>query len=192
MDYKDYIGKTFEEALNDLRSREGQVKLGNIGGGAFFWIGNCSDLTDLNVELIEADLKAWIYKRAKLAENELYRRINKKPTIERYVRNLAENPEAEGCGTVEEYLGMLTEWIATVDKQKGVLAEKRKDCNERKPLLEREIKDAYPCIASWEENTLILLFEGIEVGKYWDCLEVEGKDLDTSKYKENTDEQPDA
>lgn len=192
MDYMDYIGKTFGEILSDLRGRKGQVKLGSKDGGAFYWIGDCESLTDMNVEIIDGDLKTWAYKRVKLAQAELNRLINKKPTIEQYVKDIAENDDIEGCGSVEGYLDKLTEWIATVDKQKRTIPEKKRYCIERKPLLERKIEDAYPCIASWESETIILLLEGIEPGRFWDKLEAEGKDLDTSKYKENTDEQPDA
>ena len=193
MEFNDYKGKTFGEVLNDIRSREGeQVKIGCSDSGAFHWIGDCTALTDIKVDLIDADFRAWAYKRVKWSQAEMNRLINKKPDLEQYVRKLAENEKVEGCGSVEEYLEMLTAWIASVDKQKRVIPEKKRYCEEQKPLLEREIVDAYPCIASWEKDTFIILLEGIEPGKFWDRHEAEGKDLDTTKYKEQSNEQPDA
>ena len=59
MEFNDYKGKTFGEVLSDIRSREGeQVKIGSSDSGAFYWVGDCTALTDIKVDLIDADLRA--------------------------------------------------------------------------------------------------------------------------------------
>lgn len=187
MDYKDYIGKPFGEILEDLREREGRVKLGGSESSAFYWIDECKELTDGQAEMIEAELDAWSGRRITTAHNEVRRLIGKKPKLEDYVSKIAFNEDIEGCGTVEEFIKTLTEWIASVDKAKRSMIEKRKEHAERVKLLDKEVRDAYLCEASWQKGDLVLLLEGIENGKYWDHLEAKGEKLDTSKYKNEED-----
>ena len=192
MDYMEYTGKTFGEILADLRQREGDVKIGAKDGSAFYWIGKCNKLTDKQIENIERDINGWAKKRILASENEIARLIHAKPTIEAYVEELVKNEEVEGCGSVEGYLDALRAWLEKLDNQKRLLIRKRQDYVNRKPLLQKKVFDAYLTVASWENNALVLILEGIEAGSFWDKLEANGEKLDTTRFKESADEQPDA
>lgn len=170
-----YIGMPLTEVV---KMHEGRVKVGTIDGGAFLYIGECSDLIDkLTLLDIEYEEK---YETAVDRQWKGYRWMLGKPGADAtaYIKSLTRGCDEEELLNIEPTIDGYLEFI---DKRFKEIREKpdkvrtairRRD--ERVSLYHRKVVDAYPSIDAEEgEGTAILLIEGNESGEYWTTNEYE-------------------
>ena len=166
----DYIGKVFGEVLPEINNRGGYIKLGCKRPG-FFFIGLKRDLTDEKVDALDAGLRKWHKGKIASAKNELKSAIAAVPTPSKYISTMYSKNGT--FGDWNSYVEFVNEAWAKLPKLKKKLDVFQENYEERIPLMDKVVVDAFPSIDPEYPHQIIMLLEGCEEGEFWTLNEYE-------------------
>lgn len=152
-----------KDALYGMPSTK-RIKIGAENGTSFFY---CGTIEDLLFKIDDYSLICRQNARKEVAEanNRLSRLINNPPTIERFVKRELRKPipavSIENYNLyVEMYLKIINRTLNSIDTKKFRLST-------FEPLDKREVIEVREADPAVDEDVIILIVSGYEVGSYW-------------------------
>lgn len=173
-----YVGETLAEVLPKIE--ETNVKLGTADGGAFFYCGPVSNLSDI-LKTMNIKAKHEHEERLVNAEKALEGAMDKVPNASDYIKKTYKSSKGKSAGDILGYINYIAREIEKIQSRIDKLQNMRKEKFVK--LENRVIKDSRKSID--EEDTRIIVIEGREVGHYWSIFEYEHGMASTAEEDDN-------
>ena len=182
---QELIGKKLKVVLKQLKEDGINVKVGAKNGTSFIFCGTASEFiaksSTLELEYYNKAVNAVVN-----ARKYLNRGIEAYLSPKDYIKTMYEESGGTDVGTYEHYIETLQRYFKKANNRKQRLTEVEDILENRTALLTRKVVDVYPSIT--EENTLILIIEGNEIGTFWDSEECKnGAEIDEDEEAEIED-----
>lgn len=163
---RNHIGKEFGDVVSELGTK--YIKVGTVDGGAFFYCGSTSDLSDIIPKLNDEN-EVEHGDRILRAEEKLTAAVANFPDIKDYVAKEFKRTKGGKVGDVLGYLNFINHELTKVQMRINNFEIMKNETYS--PLEKRIVADAMLSID--EEDTSIIIIEGREVGHYWSRAEYE-------------------
>lgn len=181
---KELIGLTITEAIKQIKDKDAEVRVGTKGGTSFIFCGPIkelrSSLSDLELKYYSKSVRAISKKKIKIDTM-----LGSFPTPESYSRRIYEGSFGTDVGTFEGWEEAVRKHFKLLQRNKQQLIGMETKHDNRIPLKNRILVDAYPSIL--EPDVWILLMEGSEDGNYWDRHEYVNGVNEDEEESESTD-----